>query len=380
MFVINYLVKIEAYFPEVQKLLKMFVLCKNDLLIKLQQKVLRLMSIFLMGKDTREEYFILFEQKNLIYFCRRNLKLQSGKYARLADGCAVATLGDTSVMVTTVSRVESSGSNNFTPLIVDYRQKAAAAGRIPTNFLRRELGPTEHEILTSRLIDRSVRPLFPKKYNYETQIMCNMLAIDGNNDPDVLSINGASAALAVSDIPWNGPVAAVRVGLIDNEFIINPTRREISLSSLNLIISATSQNLIVMVEGTANNILEQDLKKAIKVGLKECQTIVQNIQSLQKLCGKPKRDLIVKDENSQELIDSVVLISETKLKDIFMNYTLDKISRDNAINRLREEVLEKLKEKNPDINPSVIMEIFSETSKNVFRTLIFENNIRYILF
>ena len=338
------------------------------------------MSIFLMGKDTREEYFILFEQKNLIYFCRRNLKLQSGKYARLADGCAVATLGDTSVMVTTVSRVESSGSNNFTPLIVDYRQKAAAAGRIPTNFLRRELGPTEHEILTSRLIDRSVRPLFPKKYNYETQIMCNMLAIDGNNDPDVLSINGASAALAVSDIPWNGPVAAVRVGLIDNEFIINPTRREISLSSLNLIISATSQNLIVMVEGTANNILEQDLKKAIKVGLKECQTIVQNIQSLQKLCGKPKRDLIVKDENSQELIDSVVLISETKLKDIFMNYTLDKISRDNAINRLREEVLEKLKEKNPDINPSVIMEIFSETSKNVFRTLIFENNIRYILF
>lgn len=139
------------------------------------------------------------------------MNISTGQYARLADGSAVATLGDTSVMVTAVSKSKPTNSN-FLPLVVDYRQKSAAAGRIPTNFFRRELGPTEREILTSRVIDRSIRPLFPANFQCDTQIICNMLAVDGINSPDIISINAASAALSLSDIPWNGPVGAVRVG------------------------------------------------------------------------------------------------------------------------------------------------------------------------
>lgn len=193
------------------------------------------------------------------------MKIRSGQYARLADGCAVATLGDTSVMVTVVSKTKPS-SSNFLPLVVDYRQKSAAAGRIPTNFFRRELGPTEREILTSRLIDRSLRPLFAHNYYYETQVVCNMLAVDGVNNPEVLAINAASAALSLSDIPWNGPIGAVSVGLIGNDLIINPTRKEQQQSVLNLVVSATKHNLVVMLEGNADAVLLQDLQKAIKLG------------------------------------------------------------------------------------------------------------------
>ena len=123
--------------------------------------------------------------------------------------------------------------------------------------MRRELGPTEKEILCSRMIDRSLRPLFPDSYFYETQIVCNLLSVDGVNDPEVLAINAASAALAVSDIPWNGPVAAVRVGLIDGEVVTNPTRKEMAKSQLNLVVSATSGNLVVMLEASAENVYTQ---------------------------------------------------------------------------------------------------------------------------
>lgn len=194
----------------------------------------------------------------------RNLKISSGKYARLTDGCAVGSIGDTSVMVTAVSKSKPS-SSGFVPLLVDYRQKSAAAGRIPTNYLRRELGVTEREILTSRLIDRSLRPLFCENYCYETQIVCNMLAVDGVNNPDVVAINAASAALALSDIPWNGPVGAVRVAYIDGEVVVNPTRKELQGSDLNLVVTAAKQNLVVMLEGMYGlNLLWDDFEKAVK--------------------------------------------------------------------------------------------------------------------
>lgn len=301
--------------------------------------------------------------------------MSSGLYARLADGCAVATLGDTSVMVTAVSRNEPSNSD-FVPLVVDYKQKAAAAGRIPTNFFRREIGRTESEILASRLIDRSVRPLFPKKFNYETQIICNMLALDGVNDPDVLSINGASAALAVSDIPWNGPVGAVRVGYIDNEVIINPTRKDLQQSTLNLIVACAQQNLVVMLEGSAENILEPDLKKALKVGVKETQNVIKAIQNLQKTIGKPKRTIASNPEISGEILESLKSLSESKIRDIFTDYEHDKISRDNAFNSVRTEVLKELKSNYPEADERLTAEAFSDLSKTIFRSLVFENEIR----
>lgn len=136
--------------------------------------------------------------------------MSTGKYARFANATAVCEMGDTAVMVTAVSKAKPTPGTNFMPLVVDYRLKNAASGRIPTNFMRREMGPSEKEILSARLIDRSVRALFPSEYRTETQLVCNMLAMDAVYSPDVLAINAASLALSVSDIPWNGPVGAVR--------------------------------------------------------------------------------------------------------------------------------------------------------------------------
>uniref|UniRef100_A0A8C5IQN6 polyribonucleotide nucleotidyltransferase n=1 Tax=Junco hyemalis TaxID=40217 RepID=A0A8C5IQN6_JUNHY len=258
-------------------------------------------------------------------------------------------LGDTAVMVTAVSKTKPSPSQ-FMPLVVDYRQKAAAAGRIPTNYLRRELGSTDKEILTSRVIDRSIRPLFPAGYFYDTQILCNLLAVDGVNDPDILAINGASAALALSDIPWNGPIGAVRVGLVDGETVINPTRKEMASSTLNLVVAGAAQNQVVMLEATAENILQQDFCHAIKVGVKQTQHIIQGIQQLVKERGVVKRTvqkLFIAPEEIVELI-----------------------SRDEAINKIRLETEEQLKEKFPEAEPYEIMESFNVVSKDIFRNLV----------
>lgn len=278
-------------------------------------------------------------------------------------------------MVTAVSKVKPNNSN-FLPLVVDYRQKSAAAGRIPTNFFRRELGPTEREILTSRVIDRSIRPLFPQNYQCETQVICNMLAVDGVNSPDIISINAASAALSLSDIPWNGPVGAVRVGIIENEIIINPTRKELQLSGLNLIVAATKRNLVVMLEGHADVILLQDLQKAIKVATKEVQNIVTEIERLQKSFGKPKREIQLINEVSTEVVEGIVSLSHMRIKEIFNNYTFDKLRRDNALSEVRTDVLEKIKSNFPDIDFNLASESYNKVVKNIFRDQIFEERKR----
>lgn len=309
------------------------------------------------------------------YFFRSEIKLSTGKYARFTNGSVIATIGDTSIM-TTVVRKNVLSENSIIPLTVNYRQKAAAIGRIPTNFLRRELGYTDHEILISRLIDRSLRPLFPPKYSYETQIVCNLLAIDGINSPDVLSINAASAALSISDIPWNGPVAAVRIGLIDNMYVINPSKRELQQSKLNLVLSCMSRNLIVMIEGSANDILEPELRKAIKIGIKECQIIIHSISELQKEIGKPKLN-IVSDENNdvEEFVREFV---SDELRKIFNYHFHDKISRDDAIFNLRGRMLESIKNRDSKYTKNAL-KIFSNICKEIFRSLIFETEKRYFL-
>ncbi|XP_050421610.1 polyribonucleotide nucleotidyltransferase 1, mitochondrial [Adelges cooleyi] len=319
----------------------------------------------------------LFEHK--VEFSGRNyLKISGGKYARFTDGCAVVSLGDTSVMATTVSKSLKPSSTNFLPLTVDYRQKAAAAGRIPTNYLRRELSVSEHEILTSRLIDRSLRPLFPSTYCFDTQVMCNLLAVDGVNHPDILSINAASTALALSDIPWNGPVGAVRVGFCDNNLIVNPTRRELSNSELNLVVVSAAHNLVVMLEGSANNVLQQDMLKAIKFGVKECQHVVNGINILQKEYGKPKREYETKnsDDTDGNLEIAINSICEIKLREIFTNTSHDKTSRDVAVRDVKTEVIEKLKSNFESLNFDLCSIIFDKICKKIFRSLIFENNTR----
>uniref|UniRef100_A0A8C7N9G9 polyribonucleotide nucleotidyltransferase n=1 Tax=Oncorhynchus kisutch TaxID=8019 RepID=A0A8C7N9G9_ONCKI len=277
------------------------------------------------------------------------LEISTGKLARFADGSAVVQLGDTTVMVTAVSKTKPSPSQ-FMPLVVDYRQKGAAAGRIPTNHLRRELGTTENEILTSRLIDRAIRPLFPAGYFYDTQVLCNLLAVDGVNDPDVLAINGASAALTLSDIPWNGPIGAVRIGLVDGEFLVNPTRKQMASSTINLIVAGAPLSQVVMIEASAENVLQQDFCHAVKVGVKHTQQIILAIQQMAREAKVTKH----------------IFLSDL----IFPIFLFFMISRDDAINKVRLETEEQIKEKYPHAEPYEVMESFNMVSKEVFRNLV----------
>ncbi|KAI4547036.1 hypothetical protein R6Z07F_004205 [Ovis aries] len=299
----------------------------------------------------------------------RKLEISSGKLARFADGSAVVQSGDTAVMVTAVSKTKPSPSQ-FMPLVVDYRQKAAAAGRIPTNYLRREIGSSDKEILTSRVIDRSIRPLFPAGYFYDTQILCNLLAVDGVNEPDVLAINGASVALSLSDIPWNGPIGAVRIGMIDGECVVNPTRKEMANSTLNLVVTGAPKSQIVMLEASAENILQQDFCHAIKVGVKHTQQIIQGIQQLVKENGVTKRTPQKLFVPSPEIVKHAHKLAMEKLYTVFTDHEHDKISRDEAINKIRLDTEEQLKEKFPEVDSCEIIESFNVATKDVFRSII----------
>ncbi|KAK9498230.1 hypothetical protein O3M35_004090 [Rhynocoris fuscipes] len=305
---------------------------------------------------------------------RSDIIISTSKYAGFADGAAVVRQGDTSVLVTVVGR-QKTGTSSFVPLTVDYRQKAAAAGRIPTSHHRRETLPTEQEILVSRMIDRSIRPLFlPALNNHEVQIICNVLAVDGIHDPEILCVNAASTALALSHIPWNGPVGSLRLGFLDDEVIISPTKRDLIESKLNMIVTAAPQNLVVMLEASADNILQQDFLKSIKKGVKECQKVISAIQEIVKARGKPKAES-QSPETNQELINKISSLSRDKLQDIFTNYSHDKISRDEAIKELRANVLEDIKLNTPDLYDSA-GDVFSDYTKHILRELVLENELR----
>lgn len=203
-----------------------------------------------------------------------------------------------------------------------------------------------------------------------------MLAVDSVNNPDVLSINAASAALTCSDIPWNGPVGAVRVGLIDNEIIINPTRKELQMSVLNLVVSATKHNLVVMLEANANNVMQQDLLKAIKIGTKEAQHVINSIEKMQKDFGRTKRELLPENELSGEILEALESLTYMRVKEIFTDYSHDKLSRDNALNLVRNDVVEKIRQSFPDIDLTTLSEGYNKLVKKIFRDLIFENDRR----
>ncbi|XP_005100862.2 polyribonucleotide nucleotidyltransferase 1, mitochondrial [Aplysia californica] len=303
------------------------------------------------------------------------MRFSSGKMARFADGAAVVQLGETSVLVTAVSQRQS-GTQSFLPLTVDFRQKAAAAGRIPTNHLRRELGPSAKEILTSRVIDRSLRPLFPAGFYYNTQVMCNLLAVDGANDPDIISINAASAALAVSDIPWNGPVAAVRVGVVDDEVVINPTRRQLQKSSLNIILTGTSENKVVMLEGEADRVPLHKVEQALSQAVKATQSIIKTIRELQEAVGKPKRALDPLKVFPQHIENAVQSFSHNHIRDILFNDEHNKISRDQALRAIGEQVVLNVKESFPEVEESVVLSSYQTYVKQVFRNLILDESRR----
>src|ERR1700692_3733657 len=205
------------------------------------------------------------QQKVTAQIGANQISIETGKIAKLADGAVVVSSGDTIVMVSAVSATTIKEGQDYFPLTVDYREKAAAVGKFPGGYFKREGRPSEKETLTSRMTDRPLRPLFPAGYLYDTTIISILLSADGENDPDILAINGASAALSVSDIPFAGPIGAVRVGRLDGQFVANPTHTEREKSDLDLVYVGT-ENDVIMIEGTANELPEEEFVKALDFG------------------------------------------------------------------------------------------------------------------
>src|ERR1035438_6872545 len=203
----------------------------------------------------------------------KSLIIETGKLAKQADGAVSVQMGETIVIVAAVAATKAKPGQEFFPLTVDYREKAAAAGKFPGGYFKREGRPTEKEILTCRLTDRPIRPLFPKGWYNEVQVQTVVLSADGENDPDILSIIGASAALMVSDVPWAGPLGAVRVGRINGQFIGNPTHTEMAGSDLDLVYVGNATD-IVMYEGSAKEISEADFNAALEFGQEAIQPVI----------------------------------------------------------------------------------------------------------
>jgi polyribonucleotide nucleotidyltransferase len=298
--------------------------------------------------------------------------IETGKLAKLADGAVTVRSGDTIVLVTAVSATKIKEGQDWFPLSVEYREKAAAVGKFPGGYFKREGRPSEKEVLTARMTDRPLRPLFPKGYLYDTQIVGTLMSADGQIDPDILSINGASAALMVSDIPFAGPVGAVRVGRINGQFIANPTWAERADSDLNLVYVGT-ENDIIMIEGEGQEIPEEEFIKALEFGHAEAVKVIVAQKELAKLVNKEKREMplfVVKDE----LMEVAYEIAGSRIEGAL--YQKSKVARSKAVNALKDEVSVAIKAKFPEATGFEVSQAFDYLQKKAFRVAILDRQSR----
>src|ERR1041385_8853040 len=257
----------------------------------------------------------------------RILSIETGKLAKQADGSVMVRFGDTMVLATVVASKEAKEGQDFFPLQVEYREKTAAAGKIPGGFFKREGRPTEKEILSSRLIDRPIRPMFPESFKCETQVMLTVFSSDLENDGDILGALGASTALMISDIPFDGPIAEVRVGRVDGQFIINPTFTQLTTSDMDVIVAGTKSS-VVMVEGEAKEISEQEMLEALKFAHQYIGQLCDLQIALQKECGRPKREVLTHPLKKQ-LLEIVSKVARQKIQQV-TNQALSKEDRSKA--------------------------------------------------
>ena len=299
--------------------------------------------------------------------------IKTGKIAKQASGAAVVQYGETIVLVTVVSDETPREDADFLPLSVEYMEKIYAAGRIPGNYFRREMGrPSEKETLTCRLIDRPMRPLFPKGYNFETQIIATVLSMDRENDPDVLAIVGASAALELSDIPFEGPIAAVRVGRLDGQLVVNPSNTDMDKCDLTIVV-AGSKTGVVMVEGGSKEVSESDMIEAIYFGHNALKPMIEMQEQLKAVCGKSKRSF---DPPKNDLALETIIM-ETASEDIrrALCESKDKMSRKEAVKGVRTALVEKLGENYAERIPEV-KSLFSDLVKKISRDIVLNENRR----
>ncbi len=302
---------------------------------------------------------------------KHKLIFETGKLAKQANGAVMVRYGDTMVLVTVVMG-DVRDDIDFFPLNVEYREKSFAAGKIPGGFVKREGKPSDKEILSARLIDRPIRPLFPDNFFNDTQIVAFVYSFDNENDADVIAACGASAAIVISDIPFLEPIGEVRVGRINGEFIINPTLQQIEESDIELVVAGTESS-IMMVEGEAKEVSEEDMLNALKFAHVEIKKIVQAQKELRELCGKPKLEIPPRiiDEN---LLNDVRNLAYDKFKTLVAT-VLTKEERSNKNKELVEEVIAALSEKYPE-QEKIIKEILHDIEKELMRKRILEEGLR----
>ncbi|MFK5952549.1 MAG: polyribonucleotide nucleotidyltransferase [Desulfobacterium sp.] len=302
----------------------------------------------------------------------KEFSIRSGKIAKQASGSVVVQYGETMVLVTAVSAKNPRLDASFLPLTVEYQEKIYSAGRIPGNYFRREIGrPSEKETLTCRLIDRPIRPLFDKGYNFETQVIATVLSMDQEHEPDTLALVGASAALGLSDIPFAGPIAGIRVGRIDGEFVANPTVEQLAESDIELVV-AGSRTGVIMVEGGADVVSEEDMLDAIFFGHQAMQPLIDLQESLKEAMGKEKR-AFEPPQPDEALFEKVKALAAEKIHATVQ--TQGKMARNKALDMLKRDVIESLGEDYAD-RVGEIKDLFSSLLKTTCRDIVLNEGKR----
>ena len=300
------------------------------------------------------------------------ITLETGKLAKQASGAVVVRSGESVVLVTACSADKPKPGQAFFPLTVDYREYTYSAGRFPGGFIKREGRMSEKETLTSRMTDRPLRPLFPAGYLYDTQIISMLLSADGQNDPDILAINGASAALTVSDIPFAGPVGAVRVGRVSGEFVANPTHEQRNESDLDLVYVGTEDD-VIMIEGSAQELPEADFIKALEFAHGHAKEMIRIQRELAANVGKPKREMPLMKVN-QEILEIAYQVAGGRIEAAL--YNEKKVDRSKAVNALKDEVKAKVLEKFPEADKFAISQAFDYVQKKAFRISVLDKKKR----
>ncbi|MCX5678504.1 MAG: polyribonucleotide nucleotidyltransferase [Candidatus Omnitrophica bacterium] len=303
---------------------------------------------------------------------RETLIIETGRMAKQADGACMVQLGGTVVLATAVSSMEPREDVDFFPLTVEYQEKTYAAGKIPGGFFKREGRPSEKAILTCRLIDRPIRPLFPKGYVNETQVVTMVLSSDGENDSDILAMIGASTALTISDIPFNEPIGAVRVGRIDGKFIINPTFEELETSDLDIIVAGTRSS-VIMIEAGAKELSEEVMADAIAFAHKELQPIIDLQEKMARELKTKKREYTV-SKVADELLKKVKSASDAKLDEI--NKLSTKEQREEAMSLLAKELIAKFVTEDSEYSGADIKKALSEVEEENVRRYMVEKKRR----
>lgn len=300
--------------------------------------------------------------------------IETGKLAKQADGSVTVQSGETIVLVAAVAASTAKPGQDFFPLTVDYRERASAAGKFPGGYFKREGRPTEKETLTCRLIDRPIRPLFPKGWNNEVQVQCILLSTDRENDPDMLSLIGASAALSVSDIPWDGPIGALRVGRVDGQFVANPTHSQMAESDIDLVYVGNTTDH-VMFEGSANEITESDFLAALQFAHKACQPIIEAQKELASKIGKTKREVVVNVVPDDILAEAKTLAGDRMIPALL---TPKKLEREAAVKVVNDDIGAKLVEKFGDekVTEFVLKDLSYQLKKAAVRSLILNDGKR----